>query len=63
MNLTRMRQFQFDRLVFQTYDQYRRDELDGGLDQDIINIIFGTHPRKDSWSPSNRPSRFLGILR
>ena len=44
MNLTRMRQFEFDQLALQTYDQYKDTEFrDGVQDQDIINIIFGTH--------------------
>ena len=45
MNLTRMREFHFDKLALEAYDKYQ-GKLDGGPDQDILNIIFGMHSGK-----------------
>ena len=42
MNLTRLRDFQFDTLVLEMYEKYK-GRLDQGPDQDIINIIFGSY--------------------
>ena len=44
MNLTRMREFNFVQKVLETYDKYVEVREYGLLDQDIVNIIFGTHP-------------------
>ena len=47
MNLTRMREFQFGRLAFEMYEKYD-GKFAGGPDQDIINIVFGTHRGKSA---------------
>lgn len=44
MNLTRMREFQWEKYVTSVYNQWRT-QLTWG-DQDIINIIFHYHPEK-----------------
>ena len=42
MNLTRLRQFRFEKLAHEMYEKYK-GKMAGGPDQDIINIIFGTY--------------------
>ena len=41
MNLTRMRQLGFDKLVMETMEKYKGKLK--YLDQDILNVLFGTH--------------------
>ena len=45
MNLTRMRQLNFDQLALEAYEKYKGPGLIY-LDQDILNIVFGTHRGK-----------------
>ena len=42
MNLTRLRQFHFDTLVYEMYEKHK-GKMPGGPDQDIINMIFGSY--------------------
>ena len=42
MNLTRMRLLKFDRLALEAYEKYKGTGF-RYLDQDILNIVFGTH--------------------
>ena len=44
MNLTRMRQFGWEKYVVPIYHEYKNKIVWG--DQDIINIVFHFHPEK-----------------
>lgn len=44
MNLTRMRQFGWEKYVVPVYQEYKSKIIWG--DQDIINIVFHFHPEK-----------------
>ena len=44
MNLTRMRQFGWEKYVVPVYQEYKSKITWG--DQDIINIVFHFHPEK-----------------
>ena len=45
MNLTRMRQFGWQKYVKETYKKYKHSNLETG-DQDLLNVIFHFHPGK-----------------
>jgi len=51
MNLTRMRQFQWEKYVIPVYHEYKTKITWG--DQDIINIVFHFHPEKLYVYPCN----------
>ena len=62
MNLTRLREFRFERLVYEMYEKYK-GRLYGGPDQDILNIIFSTYKGHALSSTVNCLMTHAGVLK
>lgn len=43
MNLTRMREFHFEKLAYEMYDRYEGKARYGGPAQNVFNFVFGTY--------------------
>ena len=53
MNLTRLREFNFETSAYEMYQKYK-GRFPGGPDQDLLNIIFGTYKGHVPASTLNR---------